>query len=587
MIERGKSPPALPDPVFGAPENGGTAGTGAASAAGARAAAAGPAESDAGAAAAADASRGRAALVAAGILLSRVAGFARDRALAVYFGTGLHADVFSAGLRMPNVLQNLLGEGTLSASFIPVYSELLEQGRLKEAGRVAGAAFALLLVVAAAVSLVGITLAPWIVTMFAPGFEGERRELTIAITRILFPMTGVLVLSAWALGVLNSHRKFFVPYFAPVLWNAAIVAALIAFAGRLDLDGLLLAAAWGALVGGGLQLAVQLPWVVRLDREIRLGAGRAEPAFREAVRNALPAIAGRGVVQLGTYGDLILASLLAVGALTRLRYAQTLYILPISLFGMSVAAAALPELARERASAVNALRARTAGAARRVAFYVVPSFVAFALLGDVLVAGLYQAGRFGSADVTIVWLTLAAYGLGLPASATTRVYQSAFFALRDTTTPARVAGIRIAAAAAAGAVLMTQFEPVTIGPITIPAGIFGGATAGGLPLGPVGLALGSAVGAWIEWRLLATRLERRIGPVAAGAGALARMLVAALAAAAAAHAVRLALGGLHPLPAAAIVATVFGAVYLGAASALGLDEARALAEGIRRRLSRG
>src|SRR5690606_31447072 len=132
-------------------------------------------------------------LVAAGIFLSRIAGLVRERAIAAYFGTGLHADVLGAGLRMPNVLQNLLGEGTLSASFIPVYSELLGQGRTQEAGRVAGAVFALLLAIAGLVSLVGIALAPLLVTVFTPGFEGARRELTIAVVRILFPMTGVLV----------------------------------------------------------------------------------------------------------------------------------------------------------------------------------------------------------------------------------------------------------------------------------------------------------------------------------------------------------------------------------------------------------
>src|SRR5262245_48259887 len=144
---------------------------------------------------------------------------------------------------MPNVLQNLLGEGTLSASFIPVYSELLGQGKTKEAGRVAGAMFALLLGIAGVISLLGILLAPVFVTVFTPGFEGRQRELMIAVVRIIFPMTGVLVLSAWSLGILNSHRKFFIPYFAPVLWNAAIIGVLIGFAGRLELDGLLMAAA--------------------------------------------------------------------------------------------------------------------------------------------------------------------------------------------------------------------------------------------------------------------------------------------------------------------------------------------------------
>jgi putative peptidoglycan lipid II flippase len=354
---------------------------------------------------------GRAAslLIGAGIFVSRIVGLVRERAIAAYFGAGVHADVIGAALRAPNVLQNLLGEGTLSASFIPVYSELLGQGRTKEAGRVAGAMFALLVGVAGVLALLGVLLAPVIASVFTPGFEGQRRELMIAVVRIFFPMTGVLVLSAWALAILNSHRHFFVPYFAPVLWNVAIIAALVGFVGRVELDALLMAAAWGALIGGFLQFGVQIPWVLKLDREIRLAGGSREPAFKEAVRNAGPAILGRGVVQLSSYVDLILASLLAVGAVARLRYAQTLYVLPVSLFGISIAAAELPELARERGGALAPLRERVNGALRRVAFFVVPSFVAFALLGDVLVAGIYRTGLFTATDVTFVWLTLAVY----------------------------------------------------------------------------------------------------------------------------------------------------------------------------------
>jgi putative peptidoglycan lipid II flippase len=531
-------------------------------------------------------SGGAAALVGAGILLSRLAGLLRDRVLASYFGTGLHADVFSAGLRLPNVLQNLLGEGTLSASFIPVYSELLGQGRTKEAGRVAGAVFALLLAVAGAFALLGLTLAPLLVTVFLPGFDGHRRELMIDVVRVMFPMTGVLVLSAWALGVLNSHRKFLVPYLAPVLWNAAIIAALVAFGRGRDLDDLLMAAAWGALVGGALQFAVQLPWVLALDREIRVTSGRRDPAFKEVVQNAVPAIAGRGVVQLSGYVDMFLATLLAVGALARLRYAQTLYLLPVSLFGMSVAAAELPDLARERGAAGDLLRERANAALRRVAFYVVPSFVAFVAIGDVLVAGLYRVGEFGAADVTVVWLVLAAYSLGLLASTATRVYQSAFFALRDTRTPARVATVRVLTSAVAGAALMLQLEPVTAFGVTVPAGLLAGVNIAGLPLGPVGLAAGAAVGAWLEWWLLRGRLRARIGAVGAGGGALARMFGAAVLAAAVARLALLGLGGLAALVIAIAVAAVFGGVYFAAAAAFGVDEVKALAGAVRRRLGR-
>jgi putative peptidoglycan lipid II flippase len=525
--------------------------------------------------------------VGAGILASRVAGLVRERVLATYFGTGLYADVFSAGLRLPNVLQNLLGEGTLSASFIPAYSALLGQGRTQEAGRVAGAMFALLVAVAGAISLLGVVLAPLLVTIFTPGFTGERRELLIAVVRILFPMTGVLVLSAWALGILNSHRKFFLPYFAPVLWNAAIIGALLAFGARLALAELVVAAAWGALLGGVLQLAVQLPAVLKLDREIRLNLGRHEPAFKDAVRKAGPAILGRGVVQLSGYVDLVLASLLAIGAVARLRYAQTLYILPVSLFAMSVAAAALPDLARDRDGALGALSARTAAAVQRVAFYVVPSFIAFVLLGDVLVAGLYRAGEFGAADVRVVWFTLIGYSFGLLASTTTRVYQSAFFALRDTATPARAAGVRVLTALVAGAVLMVQFEPVTVLGVAIPAGVLASVTAAGLPLGPLGLAAGAALGAWVEWLVLRRRLTAAIGSVGASASVLARMFAAAIAAAAMGWLVRSYLERFDELVVAALVTATFGVVYLGAAAALRLQEARALTAAVVRRLRRG
>jgi putative peptidoglycan lipid II flippase len=531
-------------------------------------------------------SRAASLLIGIGILLSRIVGLVRERVVATYFGTGLHADVFSAGLRMPNVLQNLLGEGTLSASFIPVYSELLGQGRTKEAGRVAGAMFALLLGIAGVISLLGVLLAPVLVAVFTPGFEGQRRELMIAIVRIIFPMTGVLVLSAWSLGILNSHRKFFIPYVAPVLWNAAIIAALVAFNSRVSLDGLLMAAAWGALVGGFLQFGIQLPWVLRLDREIRLNTGRREPAFKEAISNAGPAIMGRGVVQVSTYVDMVLASLLAIGALARIRYAQTLYVLPVSLFGMSVAAAELPELARERTSAIEVLRERAIGAARRVAFFVVPSFVAFVGLGDVIVSGIYRAGKFGAADVTVVWLTLAAYSMGLLASTSTRIYQSAFFALRDTRTPARIATLRVLASGIAGAVLMLQFEPVVAGSFAVPAGVFADVKVAGLPLGPVGLALGAAIGAWLEWGLLRTRLRHRIGDVGIGGIQLAKMFGAAIVAAAAGYGVRAATGGSHPVLIATLVVGVFGVVYFAVARMLGLAEARVVLDSLARRIRR-
>ena len=517
------------------------------------------------------------AMVAAGILLSRMAGLIRVSVFARYFGTSMHADVFTAGLRMPNMLQNLLGEGTLSASFIPVYAELLHQGRKKEAGQVAGAIFALLLAAAAALVLIGVLLAPVLVSVFLPGFEGERRALTIRVVRIIFPMTGVLVLSAWSLGILNSHRKFFLSYFAPVMWNAAMIGTLLALGGRMSLDRLVIALAWGALLGGVLQFGVQLPTVLRLERELRIRwAPRLEPV-REAVRNAGPAVMGRGVVQISSYLDNILASFLAAGALATLQYAQTLYVLPISLFGMAVAAAELPELSRQRGRGAEVLRARASAGLERIAFYVVPSFVAFALLGDVVVATLLQRGEFDRGDTLLVYFTLFAFSIGLVATTASRLLSSTFFALRDTKTPARFALVRMLISVTLAIFFMLQFESVSLPWMTIPAGMFGGYRVGGQPLGAVGLALGTGFAAWVEWYLLKRSLRARIGAVGAGAGPLSRMFGAALAGAALAWGMRILLpDDLPTLITGMLVLGVYGATYFAVAAALGLDQASAI-----------
>lgn len=532
-------------------------------------------------------SRTSARLVATGILLSRIAGLIREVVFARYLGTSLPASAFRAALRLPNILQNLLGEGTLSASFIPVYSDLLERGEKRAAGRLAGAVFALLLAVAGAFAVIGVTLAPVFVRIFFWGFSGELREVTIRCVRIIFPMTGLLVVSAWALGILNSHRRFFVSYAAPIVWNVAIIATLVAFGGRLAGSDLVVAVSWGALLGGLLQFLVQLPWVLRLERSLRVGMDITSPAVRKVLDNAGPAVLGRGVVQLSAYLDLWLASFLFEGAVASLGFAQALYVLPISLFGMAVAAAELPEMSRQAAAHSEALRARVEAGVRRMAVLVVPSFVGYVVLGDIIVAALYQRGRFLPVDTLLVWIILAAYSFGLLASTTTRLYSSAFYALGDTRSPAKIAAIRVTIAAALGAVLMLfaeRFAMVAPASIVVNAG-----DAEGLrPLGAAGLASAAAVAAWVEWTLLRKRLRSRIGPTGTRQGAILRLGLSALVPA---LLIRLAvpvMPPLHPVALAAIVLPAFGAAYFVLASAAGVVEAReVVGHALRRLMARG
>lgn len=520
-------------------------------------------------------------LVAAGILLSRIAGFVRDIIFARYLGNSGYASAFRAALRMPNVLQNLLGEGTLSASFIPVYSKLLEEGDDEAAGKLAGAIFALLLAVAGGLSLFGMLLAPVLVSVFLTGFEGEIRELTIACTRIIFPMTGILVLSAWALGILNSHRRFFVSYTAPVLWNAAIIAVLLFFGTRLDQRNLVIALAWGALVGGALQFLVQLPWVLRLQRGLRPRWDLRSHGAGTVLRNAGPAIMGRGVVQLSGWVDMWLASFLFAGAVAALGYAQTFYMLPVSLFGMSIAAAELPELSRTGGGDVAAVRNRVAAGLRQMAVFVVPSVVGYLALGDVIIGAMYERGEFARGDTILVYLILAGYSIGLLASTATRLYASTLYALNDTKTPAKIAMIRVGTSALLGATLMMLLEPITVRGITISLGP--GFTILGRPIGAAGLAAGAGIAAWLEWTLLRRAVARRIG-VPAAASVLVRLILAAILAAAAARGLLYVLSPLSRILSLLVVMVPFGVLYFGLASLFGVGEVRtAMARFTRRR----
>jgi putative peptidoglycan lipid II flippase len=500
-----------------------------------------------------------AAFVGAGILASRVLGFVRQRVFAHYFGSSDFADAWNAALRMPNVVQNLLGEGTLSASLIPVYAELLEEGREDDARRFAGAALGILAAVAGGLALVGWALAPLLVGLFFPLWDAAKQELTTLLVRILFPMTGVLVLSAWALGVLNSHRRFFVSYVAPVFWNLAMIAAMVGGAVYLGLEpqsrDLVLALAWGALVGGALQLAWQLPFVLPLLGGLRLSLGRGVTGVQEAVRNFWPVVAARGVVNLSGWIDLILAGLLASGAVAVLGYAQTFYLLPISLFGMSIAASELPELSRMRGEAEQVVAGRVARALSRVSFFLIPSTLAYVALGDVIVAALFQTGEFGLAESLVTWGVLAAYAIGLPASGSSRVLSSAFYALRDTRTPARIAYLRVGISAGVGIALM------------FPADRLGFET---LRLGAAGLAGGASAGAWVEYALLRRALARRIGAHGPGAGRVAKVALAAALATAVAVGLQRVLPAAHPAVLAVETLLPFGVVFLAVAALLGV-----------------
>ena len=511
-------------------------------------------------------------LVASGIFLSRLAGLIRDRVFAHYFGNSDAADVFKAAFRIPNFLQNLFGEGVLSASFIPVYANLLARQDKEEARKTAGAIAALLTLSTSLLVLLGVLTAPWLIAAIAPGFHGEKRELTVLLVRILFPGAGLLVASAWCLGVLNSHRKFFISYTAPVLWNVAMIAGMMAFGAGRAQNSLVVITAWASVVGSALQVAVQLPIVLKLLGGLKLSLAHEAENVRIVIRNFFPVFISRGVVQISAYIDAFLASWLPTGAVSALAYAQTLYTLPVSLFGMSVSAAELPVMSGAIGGAdeiAGLLRTRINSGLRQITFLVVPSVVGFLVLGDVIVAAIYQSGRFTHADVIYVWGILAGSTVGLLASTLGRLYSSGFYALRDTRTPLRFAIVRV--------VLTTALGYLAALPLPRLLGIEP-------RWGVAGLTISAGIASWVEFTLLQRALRRRTGHVGLPISFFVQVWISALLAAGAARGLLFILGARSPILLAVLVLGLYGIIFFAVSLALKSPEAHSMLGMVGRRV---
>ena len=518
--------------------------------------------------------KGASFLVAAGILLSRLVGLVRERVFATYFGTQYEGDAFKAALKIPNVLQALFGEGALSASFIPVYAGLLAREEKEEARRVAGAVLATLALVVSVLVLVFVLITPWIIATIAPGFTGPKRDLTITLVRILWPSAGLFVLGAWCLGVLNSHRRFFLSYASPVVWSAAMIAVMLVWGGRRPLGELAVLVAWGSVAGAALAFLVQLPVVLRLVPGLRLRLDGRSDGLRTVGRNFVPAFVARGVNQISGYIDQVLASFLIDGSVSVLSYATLLYTLPVSLFGMSVSAAELPAMSGGATGegAAAFLQARIAGGLRRIAYLVVPSAMAFLALGDVIAATVFQGGSFRATDARWVWSVLAGSAVGLLAGTLSRLYSSAFYALRDTRSPLRFALVRVVLTTVLGWMLAIWLPRA--------AGIDGRWAA-------AGLSSSAGLAAWVEFALLRRSLSARIGATPLGRGYLFALWGAAGAAAGLAWAVRVVVDeSRHPLAAGALILGTYGLAYLAVTTAMRLPEAGAFTGRLTRRLRR-
>ena len=459
----------------------------------------------------------------------------------------------------------LLGEGTLSAAFIPEYARLSDS---QEAGAAGALARRVLWILAGLVTLVvagGVLLTPIIVSITLPGLEPERRHLTIMAGRIAFFMTGMLVFSAWSLAILNAHRRFFTAYVAPVMWNLAMIVFLAINYGVQPSGRFVNRLMWVAVLGSVLQLAVQLPTLFRVEKRLRAKWAGARAAASGVVRAAIPTVFGRGAVQISGYIDYFLVSFLAAGTISVMRYAQMLYMLPISLLGFSVAAAELPELSRMRDLGADEMVKRTRAALRVTWFWTVPVLVGFLVFGEGIVGVLLQGGTFDASDTRIVYAALATYSLGLLPANGARVLVNSLYAIGNTRTPARISIIRIAISALVGAALMFLLLRAYNGTVAV-----------------LGICFGSALGSWTEFLLMRRAINRHLAGGVLRGLALARIAGVCVAVAAVVRALVFLLPERQQQLGAFVAPFIYGAAVLLIGTLIGLPEFRRLLGVLRR-----
>lgn len=504
---------------------------------------------------------GRATLVVMfGIGVSRVFGLVREQVVAYYFGRAAAYSAFVAAYKVPNLVRVLLGEGNLSASFIPVLAEAMKDADPEAERRLARGVLGLLLATVGAVTLVGMVAARPLAWVVAPGFDPGLRALVERLIVVLFPTVAFMVVGAWCMGVLHAHGRFFWPNFAPLFWSVVSAGALIAFVGRTSMDPVYVLA-WGVVAGSAVQLLVQLPATRAAIGTLAPARGWRNPRVRSVVRLFLPMLVGTGVAQISTLVDIQIATFLSDESVATLAYAQRLYTLPLSLFGVAIAQVALPTLAHEAVGRPpEAIRAELDAAWRRMAFFLVPSTLGLAAFGRPAISLLFERGRFDAADTSAVTWVLAGYAAGLLAYGTVRLMATAFYAFQDTRTPVRVAVVALAVNVALGIALAWA-------------------------IGTPGIALATASAAAANATVLAILLRRRLGRLLEP-GALAeslRVLAAAGIAGSLGAVPYLAILDRWPawglaarLGATAGLYAGVAAAYFGAAGLLGVRQGRAL-----------
>lgn len=453
-----------------------------------------------------------AGVVSLAVMGSRVLGLVRDQVFAIFFGAGLHYDAFLAAFRIPNLLRDLFAEGALSAAFVTTFTQVLATKGHDDAIRLSNRVATLIILVITAISVIGWWYAPEIVRILAPGFYDVpgKAELTITLTRIMIPFLLFVALAAQAMGILNALGRFGIPAFASAFFNVGSIVGglLLGFVvgpalGLSAIEGM----AYGTLLGGFLQFAVQWPSLIRVGFSYRPMISISDPGVRQIFRLMGPAILGTAAVQINVLVNTNFASAIidpvtgaiANGPVSWLSYAFRFMQFPIGVFGVAIATAALPPLSRSSAAADYPEFKKTLAHSLALVFLLcVPSAVGLAVLGRPIVALIFEHGRFTAFDTVQTGDALAAYAIGLAGYAALKVLSPAFYALGDARTP-----MLISLASIAVNYVMNYF---LVG-----------------PFGHVGLAFSTSAVALINFLLLALFMRRRVGPLE-GSGLIPKLL---------------------------------------------------------------
>ncbi|MCM8798108.1 MAG: murein biosynthesis integral membrane protein MurJ, partial [Candidatus Omnitrophica bacterium] len=428
-----------------------------------------------------------AVVIGLGTALSRILGLVRDIFIAKFFGTSIFADSFFVAFRIPNLLRDFIGEGATNAALVPVFSEYLAKREREDYQRLLNVLFRIVFFLLIIISILGIFFSPFIVNMIAPGFklEPEKYQVTVKLTRIIFPYIFFIALTAFLMGVLHTHQSFISPAFSPVMLNLALILGVLVWTRYIGIYGL----AWAVLLGGLLQVLIQVPTLKKTGFKLRWRGTIRHPGINKIGKLLLPRILGSCVYQINLFVDTILASLSRIvgeGGVSALYYANRLVQLPLAVFGISLAQAALPTMSfQSQENDFIKLSQTISFTLRGIAFITLPSMVGLIVLAVPLTRVLFQRGEFGTYSTQITSSALIFYSLGLFAYAGIKILVAAFYSLQDTFTPVKTSSLSLILNIFLNLILM-------------------------FPLKVSGLALASAISALFNFFLLFSRLKKRI-----------------------------------------------------------------------------